>query len=185
MAQEVYQIPPGQHCEKVIRNWKKARRKQGTWHKGRWESKTCQSPATHVANFRYFCDEHGPTPGKYDMDPYYRTKAWRELRAEVIARDRGICRYCGARAHQADHVIPRSKQGPDTLDNLVACCASCNDAARSARFPSFEAKRAYVLTARKIAEPKPYVPEQEQFPMKPKGRSLFRKKLAARIREME
>ena len=25
-----------------------------------------------------------------------------------------------------DHVIPRSKGGKDTWENLVACCASCN-----------------------------------------------------------
>lgn len=27
---------------------------------------------------------------------------------------------------QIDHVVPRSKGGPNTLDNLVLCCGQCN-----------------------------------------------------------
>lgn len=57
------------------------------------------------------------------------------VRAEVIARDGLVCRYCGRRVHQRrkgprrlhlDHVLPRSLGGGDTADNLVVSCALCN-----------------------------------------------------------
>lgn len=36
------------------------------------------------------------------------------------------CQYCGADASTFDHVVPRSKGGPDTEDNLVPTCRICN-----------------------------------------------------------
>ena len=49
-------------------------------------------------------------------------------RRAVFARDRWTCQYCGiARGSlTVDHVIPRSKGGASTWDNIVACCAPCN-----------------------------------------------------------
>jgi len=49
-------------------------------------------------------------------------------RRAVFARDRWTCQYCGhERGHlTVDHVIPRSKGGPSTWDNIVTCCAPCN-----------------------------------------------------------
>lgn len=49
------------------------------------------------------------------------------LRWEVFARDNFTCRECGSRKFlTADHVIPESKQGPTTLENLQTLCQSCN-----------------------------------------------------------
>jgi 5-methylcytosine-specific restriction endonuclease McrA len=47
-------------------------------------------------------------------------------RAAVFARDGGRCQYCGRSAECLDHVIPRSKGGTHTWENVVACCRSCN-----------------------------------------------------------
>jgi 5-methylcytosine-specific restriction endonuclease McrA len=48
-------------------------------------------------------------------------------RRAVFARDNWTCQYCGARANlTVDHVIPRSKGGPSSWDNIVASCAPCN-----------------------------------------------------------
>jgi 5-methylcytosine-specific restriction endonuclease McrA len=49
-------------------------------------------------------------------------------RRAVFARDRWTCQYCGeARTSlTVDHVIPRSKGGLSSWDNIVACCAPCN-----------------------------------------------------------
>ena len=48
-------------------------------------------------------------------------------RRAVFARDGWTCQYCGARANlTVDHVIPRSKGGASTWDNIVASCAPCN-----------------------------------------------------------
>jgi 5-methylcytosine-specific restriction endonuclease McrA len=48
-------------------------------------------------------------------------------RRAVFARDDWTCQYCGSRGNlTVDHVIPRSKGGPSTWDNIVASCAPCN-----------------------------------------------------------
>jgi 5-methylcytosine-specific restriction endonuclease McrA len=48
-------------------------------------------------------------------------------RRAVFARDDWTCQYCGTRSNlTVDHVIPRSKGGPSSWDNIVASCAPCN-----------------------------------------------------------
>ncbi len=48
-------------------------------------------------------------------------------RRAVFARDRWECQYCGARSNlTVDHVVPRSKGGPSSWENIVASCAPCN-----------------------------------------------------------
>jgi 5-methylcytosine-specific restriction endonuclease McrA len=48
-------------------------------------------------------------------------------RRAVFARDRHRCQYCGAdKRLTVDHVLPRSKGGPHTWENVVTSCASCN-----------------------------------------------------------
>ncbi len=48
-------------------------------------------------------------------------------RRAVFARDGWQCQYCGSRANlTVDHVIPRSKGGTSTWENIVASCAPCN-----------------------------------------------------------
>lgn len=53
------------------------------------------------------------------------------LRFDVFKRDGFRCRYCGRSVDDgvilhADHVIPQSKGGPTTLENLVTACFECN-----------------------------------------------------------
>lgn len=38
------------------------------------------------------------------------------------------CVYCGDPAQTLDHIVPRSKGGPDSPDNLVPACQRCNSA---------------------------------------------------------
>ncbi len=49
-------------------------------------------------------------------------------RRAVFARDRWTCQYCGTERSSltVDHVIPRSKGGASSWENIVACCAPCN-----------------------------------------------------------
>jgi 5-methylcytosine-specific restriction endonuclease McrA len=48
-------------------------------------------------------------------------------RRAVFARDRWECQYCGSRTNlTVDHVVPRSKGGPSSWENIVASCAPCN-----------------------------------------------------------
>jgi 5-methylcytosine-specific restriction endonuclease McrA len=48
-------------------------------------------------------------------------------RRAVFARDGWACQYCGSRSSlTVDHVIPKSKGGQSSWDNIVASCAPCN-----------------------------------------------------------
>ena len=47
-------------------------------------------------------------------------------RRAVFARDGGRCQYCSAPATSLDHVVPRSRGGAHTWENVVASCARCN-----------------------------------------------------------
>jgi 5-methylcytosine-specific restriction endonuclease McrA len=48
-------------------------------------------------------------------------------RRAVFARDEWTCQYCGSRSNlTVDHVVPKSKGGGSSWDNIVASCAPCN-----------------------------------------------------------
>lgn len=50
----------------------------------------------------------------------------RELKKQIISIEKS-CEYCGRMDELSwDHLIPRSKGGPDNAENLVLCCRSCN-----------------------------------------------------------
>jgi 5-methylcytosine-specific restriction endonuclease McrA len=49
-------------------------------------------------------------------------------RRNLLHRDGYTCQYCGDRRHDLtiDHIIPRSKGGTDSWENVVAACLKCN-----------------------------------------------------------
>ena len=51
-------------------------------------------------------------------------------RINIFRRDGGYCQYCGktfARQELTiDHVVPKSKGGTSTWENVVCCCGKCN-----------------------------------------------------------
>lgn len=51
-------------------------------------------------------------------------------RKNIYARDRNTCQYCGKRKPLKeltfDHIIPRSRGGRNTFENIVTCCKKCN-----------------------------------------------------------
>lgn len=58
------------------------------------------------------------------------TRAWRVVRARVLARDERRCRLrgpgCTGRADTVDHIVPVSRGGSDRMENLRAACGHCN-----------------------------------------------------------
>ena len=52
-------------------------------------------------------------------------------RKNILMRDRYTCQYClrimPSSELTLDHVIPRSRSGETTWENLVACCHPCNN----------------------------------------------------------
>ncbi len=49
-------------------------------------------------------------------------------RKGVLARDSHRCVYCGATATSLDHVVPKSRGGSHSWENVVAACGRCNHA---------------------------------------------------------
>ena len=47
-------------------------------------------------------------------------------RKAVFARDGHRCQYCGESAENIDHIVPRSRGGSHTWENVVAACRRCN-----------------------------------------------------------
>ena len=56
-------------------------------------------------------------------------------RKAVFLRDGHVCQYCGRPAENVDHVMPRSRGGRHTWDNVVAACRRCN-ARKENRLPA-------------------------------------------------
>jgi len=62
---------------------------------------------------------------------YYVRVPYKEIpltRRNVLERDDHTCQYCSYRGDNLtlDHVVPRSRGGSDTWENLVAACVRCN-----------------------------------------------------------
>ncbi|MDZ7758505.1 HNH endonuclease [Rhodohalobacter sp.] len=60
----------------------------------------------------------------YIRIPYSRIVLTRK---NIMKRDRHICQYCGVKSDLTlDHVMPKSRGGKDTWENLVTACNKCN-----------------------------------------------------------
>lgn len=73
-------------------------------------------------------------------NPFYRSPAWRRLRAQALERDHYICQDCLARKQRGERLRPRQasvvhhiqpvKERPDRMldiDNLVSLCDACHN----------------------------------------------------------
>jgi 5-methylcytosine-specific restriction endonuclease McrA len=48
-------------------------------------------------------------------------------RRNIMKRDRSTCQYCGTKSDLTlDHVVPKSRGGADSWENLVTACNKCN-----------------------------------------------------------
>lgn len=65
----------------------------------------------------------------YVKVPPSRLKVGKPTRALILKRDDHTCQYCDYKGPNLtlDHVIPRSKGGGETWQNLVASCLECNN----------------------------------------------------------
>ena len=64
---------------------------------------------------------------RYDRTPRLQVRL---TRRNLMVRDAHQCQYCGKRPAlrdlNIDHVVPRSRGGLDSWENLVTSCKSCN-----------------------------------------------------------
>lgn len=97
-------------------------------------------------------------------------KGVRFSRENIYARDRGCCQYCGQHVLPDDweyeHVVPRSKGGHTTWENIVVACTACNQrkgnrtpAQAGMRLLSRPAKPGKMLRRRALLAWQPGMPE--------------------------
>lgn len=58
----------------------------------------------------------------YQQGPLSNTN----LRKYIFSKTKGRCVYCGAKATEVDHIVPRANGGTNSVYNLVASCKNCN-----------------------------------------------------------
>ena len=83
-----------------------------------------ESQVVHSANHEY------ELPTVILLQRYVRIPNARKIpvsRRGVLRRDQYQCGYCGKSANTIDHILPKSRGGQDTWENLVACCLRCNN----------------------------------------------------------
>lgn len=79
-----------------------------------WSSEHLTIPVPTVVRLR-----------RYVRVPYLRRTPLN--RRAVFARDLHRCQYCSEGAENLDHVVPRSRGGTHTWENVVAACRWCNN----------------------------------------------------------
>src|SRR5437763_8380191 len=88
-------------------------------------------------------------------------------RKNILLRDRNTCQYCGILLVSGDltldHVIPRSRGGSSSWENLVACCHPCNR--RKGNHLLFE------TDLKLLKEPRPFTLHTSRHIMRMIGRS--------------
>lgn len=66
-------------------------------------------------------------PNVYVPDvAFVQAKSESASRIAILRRDRHTCTYCGRPGYTVDHIVPKSRGGRYTWQNLVTACAECN-----------------------------------------------------------
>lgn len=91
---------------------------------------SCGKPIVGTAR-RLYCDGTCRQAGnRAGLTAPATNKAAASLRFAILERDKFRCRYCGAGPDddvlELDHIVPVSKGGQPTIDNLVTACRTCN-----------------------------------------------------------
>jgi 5-methylcytosine-specific restriction endonuclease McrA len=65
-------------------------------------------------------------------DKFYHSKAWKNVRHEVLRRDLFTCRDCHSRANEVHHIIELTPDNINDInislnhDNLISLCHDCH-----------------------------------------------------------
>lgn len=92
----------------------------------------CGFTAENLAEFAELADKPADATAA-ERQRRYRARRdvsasdWEAIRRQVFERDGHACVYCGGDDRIAcDHILPLSKGGLSTLDNLATACRPCN-----------------------------------------------------------
>ncbi len=108
-------------------------------------------------------------PSVVALKKYQRLDGWPAFtRFNIYCRDKWLCQYCGRRFASDgltfDHVLPRSRGGKSSWENIVAACAPCNH--RKANHTPAEAgmrllRQPYTPTRRELVMAAPRYPQSD------------------------
>lgn len=116
----------------------------------------------HCAEIRS-CSLILPVPAHIRLKMNSADRIWKlppVNRREVLRRDKHQCQYCGSKQKLTlDHVIPRSKGGKHSWDNVVTACETCNGR-KGDRTPR---EAGMILRKKPVAPLHPTVAFAEQF----------------------
>jgi len=112
--------------------------------------------AQEVEHWDSFLNENISTPAVIRLN-YYVAVPYKELpfnKKNILIRDNYTCQYCGKKCHDLtlDHVLPKSRGGDYSWENIVAACKECNQK-KADRTP----KEAGMKLLRKPYRPKNYM----------------------------
>ncbi len=72
--------------------------------------------------------KHGPK-----VNTFYHSKQWKKVRAQVLARDKYLCVFCGKPGDTVDHIVELDEKNVDNpfiaigLGNLRTLCRTCHE----------------------------------------------------------
>ncbi|HEX5328328.1 MAG TPA: HNH endonuclease [Acetobacteraceae bacterium] len=112
-----------------------------------WADAFYRSPSTAIAVPKVVAlREYAPVHG----DPKF-------CRRSILLRDRFSCQYCGHRfpSHELtyDHLIPRSRGGKTTWENIVTACLQCNSR-KADRLPNLSGRKGGAGSLRPLKMPR-------------------------------
>ena len=85
-----------------------------------------------------------------------RKSTSKRLRFDVFKRDNFECQYCGAKPPKVpleiDHIVPVSKDGMTTIDNLVTACFDCNRGKANIELDNIPQSLSETMERRKLAQ---------------------------------
>ena len=103
-----------------------------------WRRAVCLDLGERVEVLEYYERHVRTATASFPIPAVIRVPGWLHklpqvvppTRRNVLLRDGFQCRYCGWEGTSAqltiDHVVPRSRGGRTSWDNVVAACAPCN-----------------------------------------------------------
>ena len=86
--------------------------------------------AEEIENNGHFINKYFNTPTVIRLRQYVAVP-YKELpfnRKNILHRDNHTCQYCGRKSVDLsiDHIIPKSKGGKSTWENVITACVKCN-----------------------------------------------------------
>lgn len=91
-----------------------------------WKSRHPEYQKNRDANRRANPEEYAKILHSNKLNKRKRRSAGSLAAHEVIELLKRPCEYCNGVATEVDHIIPISRGGSNTIDNVVPCCRVCN-----------------------------------------------------------